>query len=293
MSADAIPIGTWRRGIALWCLSVFLWAVIEVIGGLVPPDHSAYQVVWMRYGTHLLFMLIAFGPRRKTQLVRTRRLGLQVSRALLMLGMPVAFILALNTLPIHDVWAAFWVAPLLALVLSIILLRERIRPSQWIVALIGFAGALILLQPDRAIITWATVWPLAMALCFSLYLVMTQMLHGESTLTNLLYTALCVFVPLSAGLSSFWRALAPRTAAMMIAIGLIGYCALYTLDKAIEAVPVSALTPFTYAQPIWVMLIGAILLGQTPGPLAILGALIIVGSLVYVVARETNAHRHM
>jgi len=291
MSAGAIPLTTWRRGIALWSLSVFLWAVMEVIGGLVPSDHSAYQVVWMRYGAHLLFMLIAFGPRQRTRLVRTRRLGLQVSRALLMLGMPVTFILALNHLPIHDVWAAFWVAPLLALALSILLLRERIRPSQWIVALIGFAGALILLRPDRAIVSGAIVWPLAMALCFSLYLVMTRMLREDGTLTNLFYTALCVFVPLSIGLPSFWRALAPRTAAMMIAIGLIGYGALYTLDKAIEAVPVSALAPFTYAQPIWVTLIGAILLGQTPGLLAILGALIIVGCLSYVVARESNLHR--
>ncbi|HLF25327.1 MAG TPA: DMT family transporter [Anaerolineae bacterium] len=292
ISSSAINPANLRRGILLWCASVLLWAAIEVLGGLAPIDYSAYQIVWMRYATHLLFMLLILGPRRRTRLVRTHHLKLQVARGLLMLGMPVAFIVAAGLMPVNDAWAVFWITPLLTMLLAALVLRERIHPALWIAALAGFAGTLIVEYPDRALLTPALLLPLVMALCFSLYLVMTRLLRDDGTLTNLFYTAACVLIPLSAGLPLFWRALTLPGLAIMAAIGLLGYVVLYLLDKAIEAAPVSVIAPFTYIQPIGVLVLIDLITHSAPAPLKILGVLIIAGGIACAIIWVVRPHAH-
>lgn len=69
-----------------------LWIVVEEIPALLSPSYSLYQVVWMRYGVHLLFLLLYLAARGKLTLVRTAQPGLQIGRGLLMLAMPFFFI---------------------------------------------------------------------------------------------------------------------------------------------------------------------------------------------------------
>ena len=70
--------------------STLCWAVMEPLGALAGV--SGYQVVWTRYGTHLLLMLAVFAPRHKTGLFRSPSNLRQICRSLLMLGMPLCFL---------------------------------------------------------------------------------------------------------------------------------------------------------------------------------------------------------
>ena len=102
-AATASEKGRHLTAMAAMTAAAFFWAVVENLGGLVPRGDSPVQTVWSRYLVHLLFMLIAFGPREGRALVRTRCFGLQVSRALLMVGMPACFIWGAILLPMQIV----------------------------------------------------------------------------------------------------------------------------------------------------------------------------------------------
>jgi hypothetical protein len=65
--------------------SMLLWIPIESLGA---KAGVSYQVVWTRYGTHLMFMLLVFGPRHDRRLVVARRLRPMILRSLCMPGMP-------------------------------------------------------------------------------------------------------------------------------------------------------------------------------------------------------------
>jgi len=126
----------------------FFWAVVETLGHYIPRGYSPIQTVWSRYLVHMLFMLAAFGPRKRTSLIRTDCLWMQISRALLMLGMPVCFIAGAAFLPIDVVWVVSWCAVTIELGLSAWILRERVRPGLWIAAASGWLGVWVMSGVD-------------------------------------------------------------------------------------------------------------------------------------------------
>lgn len=264
---------------------VLLWVVVEVIGSAI-SSYSPYQVVWMRYGTHLLFMLALWGPARKIKLVYTRRPGMQLVRSTLMLGMPACFIMAFHYMSVDNLMAVFWISPLMVMAIAAVWLGETVSLTRWGAAVACFVGTLLIMRPNYGLLHWSAILPIGMALCFGLYLVMTRSMHTEDTLTSLFYTAAGVFFLLSFGLPFFWQPLTLRSGLLMVSIGLLGIAALYALDKSLELAPASVVAPFAYTQPIWVVGLSYLLTGHRPPILTLVGVLVIISSGFYLLNKS-------
>jgi drug/metabolite transporter (DMT)-like permease len=254
-----IKLDSVRTGILLICLVSFLWALMEIIIGHIPGEYSLYQVVWVRYATHLLFMLVVFAPRLGRKLAATRRVGFQILRALMMLIMPVSFILAAEYMRVGNILTIFWLAPLAIIGLSMLLLREGVSWHYWLLSVAGLICVAVLVHPNRSITPIGVILSLAMGLSLSLYLVMTRMLREESTPTNLFYTALGVLVPLSFGLPAFWKPLTLQAGLMMAVVGLLGFVLLWAMDKALDMTSPAVTAPFLYSQMFWIVVLEFIL----------------------------------
>jgi drug/metabolite transporter (DMT)-like permease len=231
--------------------------------------------VWVRYGTHLLLMLLLWAPGGAARLVRTRRPALHAIRALTMLGMPASFVLAVADMPAGSVMALFWTTPFFALGLAAVWLRERSRWRPWAAAVIAYAGALVILGWP-GVIRPGAVLPLAMAACFALYLVLTRAMRDETPATRLFYTALGVWIPLSLGLPWFWQTPTVRDLAVMMAIGVLGFLVLAALDHALDAAPVGRLAPFVLTQLVGDVLIRAALTRERPTLVTVAGMVVIL-----------------
>lgn len=266
-----------------------LWALIEALGLYFMSDHSPYQTIWVRYGAHLLFMVVAFGPRHKFELIRTSRFKLQMFRSFLMIGMPFFYVTAvINHVSTKNLYSVFWLSPLLVMGLAVLILREKISLNRWIATIIAFVGVLVLLHPDRNILSLKSLLPFAMAFCFSLYRVLTRALRTDSTMANLFYTAFGVWVVLAFLTPLFWTPLDLKTALPMIVIGVLGYFGLYMIDKAYEAAPASVLAPFIYVEPLWGVLFSFVLLHESPAGSLLLGLPIIIGAGLYLLYADTH-----
>jgi drug/metabolite transporter (DMT)-like permease len=274
------------QGIGFVLLSGLFWAVMELTAGFVPHGFSALQVVWVRYGTHLIFMLAVFGPRYRTNLIRTKALRLQLFRPVFMIGMPLCFLIGLKFMPFANVWSAFWIAPFMTMALAAILLQERIGILQWLTMVVAIFGATAIYQPQLGHFNWAIIFPLGMAFCFSSYLILTRALREERRVTNLLYSALIVFLPWSIGFSHFWQPLNLTAFYVMAAIGILGFWSLYFLDKAYECAPVSTVTPFLFAEPIFTLIFGYFLFGRVPSAMAISGSVLLVVIILSLILYE-------
>lgn len=242
-------------GIFLICLVSFIWALMEILTAAAAVDYSLYQVVWVRYAVHLVFMLLVFAPRRGLRLFATRRPGLQILRALMMLVMPVSFILAAPSMPVENILGIFWLAPLMIVLLSMALLKERPAWHTWALIAAGLVVVLALLRPSGAFEPRGILLSLAMGLSFSLYLVMTRILRHEATLTSLFYTAAGVLVPLSLQMPAVWRPLDLHGALLMALIGLLGFGLLWLLDKTFEISSAAVVAPFLYSQMFWMIVL--------------------------------------
>ncbi|TXC66092.1 DMT family transporter [Piscinibacter aquaticus] len=238
-----------RRAMLHMSAFALLWAVIEVMASGVLRRCSPYQVVWTRYAVHLLLMLVVWGRREPRTLWHTSRPVFQVARSLLMFGMPASWVLAMaHGVPGGTIMTIFWFSPLLILLLARAMLRERMPAWLWLATTAGCAGAVLTHEWAAPASAWALALPGSMALCFSLYVVMTRMLRNENVLANLFYTALGVFLVLTPAMPWLWVWPTAADAAVMVAVGVAGFGALWLLDRACAAAPVSLAAPFNFVQ---------------------------------------------
>lgn len=261
------------RSAALMIAFAFVWAFAEIVLGMAMRHrYNLMQVVWMRYGVHLLLMLAIWGWRRPSRLWRTSRPAYQLGRSVLMLVMPASFALSLHAgVPPAQVWAIFWVAPLMVLGLAHWLLGERAPTWAWGMVGLGAAGVALVLSPPLPASPAAVVFPLLMALSFALYVVMTRSLRTELVQANLFYTALGVFVLLTPYVAGVWATPTWHDLAVMAGIGVFGLVGLAALDRAAECAPVGLSTPMLYLHMAFVSLALWVLAGDAPGRRALAG----------------------
>ncbi len=239
-----------RRSMLLAVVFVTVWTAVEVIAAGVLTRVSPFQVVWTRYVVHLALMLLLFGWRDPARLWRTDRPAYQILRSLLMVAMPASWIFATQSgVDGGTLMGIFWLSPLLVLVLARAMLQESAPAGLWLAALVGWAGALLLLGrgplPDSPMQLFL---PLAMALSFSLYLVMTRSLRHQATLANLFYSAGGVALFLTPFMPGVWTPPAAADLLVMVAVGIAGFFSLLALDRMAAAAPVSSSAPLLYAQ---------------------------------------------
>jgi len=234
-----------RSAMLLLALFALAWAVVEgVFGARLQLHYSLMQVVWCRYAVHLACLGLLVGWRAPSRLWRTRRLGFQLSRSLLMLVMPASFALSLaaGDRP-GTVWALFWVAPLMILGFARLALGERVPRWVWAVAAIGSGVAAVMAEPALPRSLAGAVLPIVMALSFSIYVVMTRALRDEPVQANLFFTALGVFALLTPLMPFVWVMPNLHDAALLAGIGIVGLLALWALDRACERAPVAQVAP--------------------------------------------------
>lgn len=241
-------VGAVHRAVLLMFAFVLAWALVEgVVGAQLQNPYSLLQIVWWRYAAHLALMLLVWGWREPSRLWRTRRPVFHLSRSLCMLVMPLSFAMAVSIGEgAHTVWALFWLAPLMILALAAGWLREEVPPVAWGAVVCGLLAAYLMLDPKWPRSAAMVFWPLLMAASFALYVAMTRSLREEPVLTNLFYTALGVFVLLSFAMPALWRMPTWHDAVVLTAIGVVGFAALWALDRACEATHLSRTTPALY-----------------------------------------------
>lgn len=275
------------RGILLMCSAGFCFAVMDAGVKHLAVDYPVPQVIWARYFFHFLLMLAFLGPRYRGSLLRTSRLGTQLIRSMLLLGATVCMFFALKYIPLAEAATIGFANPLIVTALSVPILSERVGGRRWTAVVIGFVGVLIVLRPGLGVMHWAAVLPLGMAFCYAVYQILTRLLAGkDNPRTILFYTALVGTGITSIGLPFFWTPPTLAAWSLMVAIGGLAGIGHFALIKAFELTPASVLAPFSYVSLIWVVLAGYIVFGHLPDEWTALGAIIIIGSGLYIVHRE-------
>jgi len=271
-------------------LAMAMWAVIENIPRYFSQHYTTFETVWMRYSIHLLFMLVVFGPRVKLRLVRTQRLGQQIVRGMLMLGMHLAFIFAIRSISVNATMSVFWISPLLLLGLSA-WLGERANWKVWAGVAVAFGFVLIILRPVSAAFHPGALLGVLMAVCFVIYLQMTRAMKGEDILASLFYTAFSVWIVLSFVMPFVWVTPNGFDLLLFAAIGLLGYVCIFSFDKAAELAPTWVSAPFAFIQPVLIIISEWTLRNYFPGRLSLGLAGLIVLYLIFILLQNTAVKR--
>ncbi|MDE1163957.1 MAG: DMT family transporter [Pseudomonas sp.] len=264
-------------GIGLICLSVLLFASHDALSKYLSGIYPIVIVVWARYLVHTLLMLIVFVPRAGlSSVVRTRRPGLQLIRALFLIGTSLFFTTGLRYIPLAEATAVNFLAPLLVTALSVPLLKETVTRSQWAAVSAGFIGVLVIVRPGGSLFTPAILLPLSSALCFGCYQLLTRKLSEiDSPTTSNFLAGIFNTLIMSALLPFFWTAVDWRHGVLMIGLGTCGMLGHLLLTQAFRHAPPAMLAPFSYGQILFAGLYGYLIFDHTPDGIAMIGIAII------------------
>lgn len=281
------------KGVLMVMVAVAIFSLGDLLAKYLTRFYPIPLIVWARFTFHLLLVVAVLGPRYRWALVRTRHLGTQIARGLLLVLGSVFFVSALKFMPLAESTAIAYLAPLIVTLMSVVFLKERVEFARWVAVFVGFAGVLTIIRPGSSVFSWAVLLPIGNALAFASYQILTRRIAGlESPYTSIFYAGLVGSVLSLLPLPSVAMPLQfPYHAIAFAGLGMLGGLGHLILIKAYEHAPASRLAPFSYSQLIWVAAIGFFAFGDFPDRWSVLGIGILVGSGVYIARHQRRTEQ--
>ena len=283
------PLRHLHTGALFLVMSNGLTATVDAAAKYMSPSLHGIQVVW-GYSLAITVLVLGYAAVRPQPIRRafaTRRPLLQFGRGAMLFVTISMLFMALAHLPLADVIAISFAAPLFITVLAVPLLSERVGLHRIGAVLAGLAGVAIVMRPGAGMFEWAALLALASALFFSLFQLTTRVLAAtEPPFTTLLYTGIGALACSSLAVPFFWAPISAFELAVFAVIGILGVGAHVCMIRAYAFTQASFLAPFNYAKLLWAVALGYLVFGDVPQVHVIAGSVVIVASGLYTLYRE-------
>jgi drug/metabolite transporter (DMT)-like permease len=255
------PIGIIVAGISLLTMG-------DVLTKQIIATISPFQHVMLRSFFAFIPVLIALQITRNWHALRTNRPWGQAARGLSMAAAYGCYLQALREIPIADATAIIFSSPFFVAVLSRVFLGEKVPPMRWIAILLGFAGALVIVQPGSEAFQPAALWGIAGALAAATTGMLARHLGStEPASVTSFYTTIAF---LMTGLipvvvfPAIWVDPSNVEILMIAGAGLIAGTAHFLIILAYRKAQASLVAPFEYASLVVAIVMGFLVFGDVP-----------------------------
>ena len=224
---------------------------------------------------------------------RTARPIAHVWRAAIGLSTMMAAFSALKYLPLAEATTIGFAAPLFAVMLSALVLKEPVGRNRWSAVIVGLLGVFLVTRPGGGDLP-AVGLGLATLAAFGVGVVtitIRQIGRTEGTQTTVLWFTLLSMAALGLAMPFHAEAHDAATWAILVALGLFGGLAQLLLTASLRYAPVPVVVPFDYTQLLWAVLLGWFIFDNQPPATTWAGAAVIIASGLYTVYREHRLGR--
>ena len=270
-------------------------ALAKVLGGRLDLG----MLVLTRFAAQAAILLPIALLSGATLMLRGRVLALVSIRTLLHIAGISTMFTSLRYLPLADALAIAFVMPFVMLLLGKFVLGEEVGPHRLWASVVGFAGTLLVIQPNFAEVGAPALLPVGVAVIFALFMLVTRQiakgvdpvaLQAVSGLqASAILLPVLVFLPdlPGSGLASFDL----TTGWLLLALGSVGTAAHLLMTWSLRFAPASTLAPMQYLEIPFGTVIGWLIFRDLPNGLAALGILVTIGAGLYIILRERRLAR--
>ncbi|MBL1435628.1 MAG: DMT family transporter [Rhodobacteraceae bacterium] len=197
---------------------------------------------------------------------------------------------AIANLPMATVTVLFFLAPIWATLLAVLIHKEHVGPRRIMAITIGFAGAMVILRPGFASFEPAMLAALVSSMLFALALNMSRGLAQEDGAISVYFSSVVITAIIS--LPFAWPVMAlPTDMRGSFALGIIvvaGALRGYADIEAYRHGEAGLLAPITYLRLVIIATSAYFLYNEVPDIYTIIGATIVIGSTLYIALREAR-----
>lgn len=281
-----------RRGITAMSLGMVSFVANDALIKLVSASLPSGQLIFIRglFAITLLLVLCRLTGAWHAAQGGWRALG---QRAVLLRAgfdalATIAYLTSLFHLPLGNATAINMATPLVITLMAVLWLGERVGPARWAAIGCGFVGVMLIVQP-RAEGFNAYAWLcLAGTLLHAARDLVTRRIH-RSTPSLLITLSTAVAVTLLAsviGLVQGWVAVSASQVALLAVASVFLSTGYYLLIVAMRDGDISVIAPFRYVGLLFALLLGWLIWGDMPNPLAWAGITLLVGAGLYVLNQQ-------
>ena len=278
-----------RIGILLMIITTIVFASQDGLSKYLATEYNVYMVVMIRYWFFAAFV-ISMSSRRTggiKRVAKTKSPILQIFRSVILVAEMCITILAFTLLGLAETHAIFASYPLIIAMLSGPILGEYVGWRRWLAISVGFIGILIILNPGNGIFSPYALVPLAGAILFALYGLLTRYVgQYDNSSTSFFWTGVVGSIAMTVIGLNFWDPVSRSDWSIMLLLSASGVVGHYLLIKCYEVAEASAVQPFAYLQLIWASMIGIIIFEEQITTNVLIGACIIVGAGLFTLWRE-------
>ena len=217
-------------------------------------------------------------------------------RALFLLVSTFAFVSGIEVMPIADALAIVFVEPFILLILGHFLFDDQVGPRRIAACAVGFVGALFVIQPSLAAFGLVALWPLATAVLFAFYMLVTRAIsawmHPVTMQFHTSWTGLLLCLPVMVladgtgipALDPIWPT--GWNWLWLFGVGFWAAVSHMCMTYALKFAPSATLAPLHYSEIVTAVILGFLIFGDFPNRLTWVGIAIIVSSGLYIIHRE-------
>ena len=286
---DRNGVGIALRVAAMACMAT-LAALVKWCSAKGVP---VLEVIFFRNAFAFIPVMIYIARTSSFSVLKTQRpLGHLMRATVGLTGMVCGF-MAVARLPLTQSTAISFSSPLFMTALSALILKEPVGVHRWAAVGVGFLGVLIMVHPDPAHMAFTgTILAIVGAMgAAGAMITIREISRTEPGPTIVFYFTLAGMVLGLAGAPFGWVMPDTQTLLLLITAGLIGGVGQLLLTESLRNAPVAVVAPFDYSQLVWASLIGFFVWSETPQVTTLIGAVVVAGSGVYILFRETRGFR--
>jgi len=267
---------------AAWMIgAISSFTLMAVAGRTVSAELDTFEIMLFRSLTGIVIVLSVALATRTTAQISRDRLGLHAVRNIFHFTGQNLWFFAIATIPLAQVFALEFTTPIWVILLSPLILRERLTPIGLLSAAIGFVGILVVARPDPASISWGLVAAAGSAVFFALTAIFTRKLTRTETIISILFyltVMQAVFGLIFAGFDGDIAVPSATALPWVLLIGCAGLMAHFCLTKALSIAPATVVMPIDFVRLPTIAIVGMLLYQEPLEIWVFVGAALIFGA---------------
>ncbi|HVU19605.1 MAG TPA: DMT family transporter [Rhizomicrobium sp.] len=282
------------RGIALKLAATFVFSLMYVAIRLAQPAPLGEVMFFRGFIALVPLAIVSFLTHGPQSLVRTNHPWLHLRRSLAGTASMFLNFAAVTRLPLADITAFSFVAPVFATVLAALLLHEQVGPHRAAAVVAGFGGVLLMTAPHgfpgMAVASGPSLgaaFAVSGALLSALVVIFIRQMSGTERSEAIVFYFMLVCAAFGA-IAMLWEhvSYAPATLFWLTLTGIFGGIGQICMTYSYRYAEPSLLAPFDYTALIWAMTFGYVVFAEVPERIVLGGAAVVSAAGLYIVWRE-------
>ena len=276
------------KAILLTFSASFFAVLMEALIRAAQYDSNVFTIGFLRFFFGLL-IIFPYLVKNKFTTYKTKNIKFYIVRGLFNIPVMILGFGALVYIPFEQFKAINFLSPIIVVLLSFLIFREKIFKYRIFALIIGFLGTLIIIRPGYVEFNIGTIMVLISLLFWSFMIILSKYVSKDDspiTMVSYQYTLMTLFaLPLAI---YFWD-MPSITSILYVFIGAISGTILHlSLGLAYKYADLSVTQPIWFSSLLFASAIGYFYFSEIPDVFTWLGGVVVFSSVLIITYNERS-----